>query len=329
MEGQESTQTTPDEGNIDLDAAVQEGLQRFEETLSQAAESGEETPEGPATTAEDEPEHPTGGQESDKGERQEPESPGDAASYRFRSHEEAEEGYRNLQGKFTRLEERLSRIENASQAQEEASRQAQEEASRQAQEEAFLTFAEEREKQALDAIDELDPDEDDYQARIARINAEKARDIRNWQPEQQQGEPPAPPPAQSAAPPATEDEATAAISQAMEKAGIDPEDPVFWTLAEKVPTKREDGTPMTFEDRIHWTVQRTQNTYAAHDRRKQEETEQQAREKGLRNQEETQPLGRTGTGPTETPGGKAGAEKPPKPVTLDDAISSALESRRL
>lgn len=106
---------------------------------------------------------------------------------RFKSHDEAERGYKELQGEHTRkaqenaeLKRRLSEFESRQQ-QEQRTRQTEEQQA--AADQATTEFARKRNRQALAEIEELDPDDKGHQDKVAdvwaRANTEIIRFSRN------------------------------------------------------------------------------------------------------------------------------------------------------
>lgn len=335
-------QTTPD-----LDTALMEGLDVFDGAPVDAAE-GE-----PAATVASSPAAekttPEPGQaptvatplQGTAAERT-PGGPAATPSARFKSHDEAEEGYRHLQREKTAAEARakvleaeLLQIKNAERRREDETREDEE----------FLDFATQRHLQALADIDALDPDAPDYRKQVAACWAKSQRDIRRWQgagapsgtERQAPGEPEttrgAQPQAQTGQapgaaglPPDGDDGVARVRAYANEfivREGLPENDPLFWVFAANAPTNDDKGQPLPLDDQIRWAMGQTRNYHASilAANRQHQETEAAARAREAA--ERSMPLGRSGAAPPAPSG------EPERPLSLSDALDSAMEQRRL
>lgn len=243
---------------------------------------------------------------------------------RFKSHEEAERGYKELQGKTTKAEQRaaeleteLARIRDAGKVEEVLAKNKTD----------LITYATKRREQALEAIDGLDPDAADYRTQAASVLAAADADVLDYRDtlrvagaETKTGQ------ASAAGTDAADADAVVKHVQASivkPEIGLEADDPLFWTFAGQAPTADAAGKPIPLDDQITWAVEKTKsyhNKLRGTDPAKREE-EAAARSRTL--QEQDLSLGRGGARPA---GADKGAEKP---VSLSDAIDGALEQRRL
>lgn len=335
--GNEAQQNTPD-----LDRVMMEGHPVFDGTgaVEPADKSGQE---GPAKTAEEEaaaaaaaaeiaaPAPEEEGKEKPAGaaptEREAGEEPLEQPR-RFKSHEEAERGYRELQGKTTRAEQRAAEAERELAAiwgAEERRKQ------REAADLSFTDFAAERREAAMAEIDELDLDAPDYKKKVAQAWARADRDIFNFRQEQPAGgaaETPAPTGTETPAagtPPgaaAGVEEVRAYAKETIVKAGFDAEDPLFWIFASRAPAVKETGESIPLDEQIQWAIDQTKTYQARIMGDEQTRREAAAAEAGRAVQHRELTMGKGGGGP---PAGGSSAEE--SPVSLDAAIRSA--QRRL
>lgn len=341
-ENNEGTQTTSV-----LDQALKDGQSTFD---GQTPPDGAAVPLAPGNTDPDEGKEEkaraeaeaakAAGKKDGEGapENKEGDTPPGTAP-RFKTHEEAERGYRELQGKTTKAEQRakdlaeeLDRIKNADRLRAEA----------EAEREKVIDYAAERRAQALEAIDELDPEKPDYRKEAAKILSKADIDI--YEHYQQRGTKP-PADEGAAAEKGTGDQAAAAGAAAgqdpeMEKVvgfiqekiageGLEKDDPLFWQYAGQAPITDKQGRPTKLEDQIRWAVEQTKQYHERIQAKRTKEEEDRAAEETRRRQSAEIPLGR-GTAGAGAPaaGGKPAAEEA-KPLSLSDAIDLAQERRRL
>jgi len=337
--------TGNEQDHLDLDKVMQEGLEKFEGELAEAASDDSDQPgsqpaspadqkppehpetpeEKPADTEESPPEHPEEGPAET--EETPPEHTEEKPSKpRFKSHQEAEEGYRNLQSKTTkaeqenaRLKKELDELKGAKEREQEAERLAQE----------FETFAADKYREALEAIDELDPDDDGYNVNVSKIWAKRDGDIRRFEREHgTTGVQPAQPGTeeQPAAEIKTDDDARTYVAEQAQEAGIDPEDPGWQFLCTQAPSEL-DGRKLSFEEQVQWALDEKKN-YDEYRTSRQKQTEQErqaaAKKRSEEHQEKELSLGRGASSSR-----KKGAEEESKPVSLNDALDAVMEERRL
>ena len=268
----------------------------------------EQTPEG----GKEKPEE--GEQKPKEGEEGKP-----PAEPKYKSHEEAEAAALEGQRKITQLSEELQESKDlllkalAGQRGEPKGTKQEEPST-----ETVTDFVKRRRRETLDEIEALDPDDENHKAKVAEIQAKADEDIlKRFQADQAE---------ERKRQDAEKSETQKVIDQAetaMKEAGLnalpDSEDSIlFWALTDMAP-KRQDGRPLSLEDQIQWTINKTL-TYKnqALDSYKAE----QARQRAEQAQEE-QPLGRGSGGPPE----KKGKPEIVKPDTLGSVIEQVAESR--
>ena len=334
----------PDENAIDLDAAMKAGMDVFSGELEEAAgktqEPGTETPAGTETETEEQKNQPEtqGGEKaaetekpSDESEKPSDESEESAGAeegpeFRFESHEKAEEGYREIQSKATRAEQRAAELQKKLDGITAAEKQKEISAENRAR---FRKFSKEQNLQALKSIDELDPDdfEDDeaYQERVSDIWTDKDEAIEEFR---QTLAPSGTPPegTQEAGDETPADDSWETAVELAQKAGVDPESETFLFFGTKAPVKDDDGNTMDFEAQVNWAVNKTKAFDAFEKGEQPASLREAARDASVNHQKKNRPLGRgsrTVTGNRRTLSDKKGI------VTLDDAIQDAQSKRVL
>lgn len=270
---------------------------------------------------------------------------------RFKSHEEAERGYREAQGTITRtqqenaeLKRRLSEVESSRKSAAETAAQQQQ---REQADQAIETFARARNKEALKEIEALDPDDAEHQDKVAGVWARANTDLIKYSrnpldkdgnpilgktaaaaaPEGEPQSAPAPAPAGSPPPaaPATADAPAADateierrraerrdyINERVRTAGIDPEDPLWIGMSLSTPSVDANGSPIPLDEQIQWTIDK-HNEYLAQRR-------------AASRASADMPIDRGGVPPRapQPPGASPG------PISLGDAIARSNERRRL
>jgi len=329
---------------LDLDKVMEEGQVKFDGELKEAAATPGETPTPDESIAakkekeEEEPEHPEKKVEEKKAdekpakevkeetpEKKEEEIPAkkpeikkeEKPAQQFEDHEKAEDGYRTLQGEKTKGDEDLKKSRERIKELEDAEKLKGE---REKADKDFNEFAVDKNEEALKAIEELDPDDDEYQKDVAKIWAKKDGDIREFIREH--------PGASGTEEGATTetDQTTDAqnhVKELAKKADVDPEDEYFKLICQQTPTEDGEGKPMNFDQQIDWAINKTKNYLGLHKQGFQKGLEEAAEDKTKKEQEAALPLGK-------------GAEEKPtvetdevKPVSLDDAVESSLEERRI
>ncbi|MFH1158464.1 MAG: hypothetical protein V1721_06235 [Pseudomonadota bacterium] len=263
---------------------------------------------------------------------------------RFKSHEEAERGYKEVQGKATKAEQRASDLERENLAlKEERDREKAEKERKTAQAAArtkVLEYGKTRKKQALEAIDKLDPDDPEYRDKAADLLTQADLDIyENYR--QNQPAPPAEKPpgekeapgtkAKTDAPPDEKETAREHLLGRIKAADIAEDDELFWLFVSQTPSVDEEGKRIDFDRQIDWALERTKTYQSKQEAKIKVSIEKVAGEKGRKKQEEEIPLGRGGNpaGPGAPETGKEKTAEEQKPFGLNDAMDFALSSRRL
>lgn len=302
----------------DLDAMMAESrIVTGDEMFSLPESSGDEEKGDDETPGEDDGaqdgreaplEEEQGTQEEEKKEEE---------KFRFEDHAAAEEGFRSIEERALRAEQELAEAKKTL-AQKEADEQAARLAAE--KEKASREYAVERQKKTLAAINDLDPEDPDYDDKVARAWADSNLDIFNYaqDPPLESGEASEDPgePREERTPPEKRDPSQSEIrefvNQCASEAGITRKQmPVFLGFAAQSSEYRPDGTPATIGEQVQWAIDQTTKHYA--DMRAQVRAEME------------QPMTRQGQG--RDPGG----DKQEKPgiVTLDDALNGAMEQRRI
>lgn len=266
-----------------------------------------------------------------------PPSPAEPPSPRFKDHAAAETGYRHLQDQYIKtatelngLKARLDSLESdkkqaADQVEQERAEQERQEAAAKMRAE-VVSFGTAKNKEALAAIAQLDPDDAQYNDRVAEIWATTNQAISEHQAGLQppaQPEAPPPAPATVAPPPAAPAiEAPAAPDYTAERlyidgqcqaAGFAESDPVFRHYAQESAKLLTEGQQVSFQEQVTWAIAQT--------------TKYKATQRDQVLQEVSMPLGQGGRLPV---GGPAGGDPgPARPLTMSDALDSAMESRRV
>lgn len=336
----EKKQTTSDEVVVDLDAAMEDGMNKFAGELEEAAggpgESQEAEP-GPAKEGESneelekrQEEERKKSEETKGGEEEEPIKP------RFETHEKAEEGYRNLQSEKTRVDQALAEMKKK-EAEDERAQQA--EADRKKLRKDTVEYSKTRNKEALDAINDLDPEADDYDETVAGILADKDTDINLFVAEHgvpmtviEETTPPdsgdETKPGENAGLPAdaTPEQAKTYMEDRVKKAGIDPADAFFLNTSRLIPkTDPDTGQPiLTFDDQIDFAIKTTQKYRDSITTGIKTEQQKEADRIALENQKRGLTLDASIADPV-----PKDEDKDPPVVTLENALDSAAEERRL
>jgi len=276
----------------------------------------------PATdTADKPPEERPATQPADKPPEEKPGGVPD----RFKTKQAAEKGYRDLQGEKTRVDLDLKAARQRIVDMEQAEKLKKDEIKAL---EDYEQFATQKYEEALGKVDDLDPESDDYQGQVSRIWARRDRDIREFEREHKiTGEPGAGTPA-LAEPPKPDDPKQAARDKRdsmAREAGIDPGHKYFRINCMQVPAKDSQGAPLSFEDQVQRAIDETKKDLDLDLKRFQETQKASAEEAARKKQEEDLAMGRGGEKPAVTPEEKDKG----KPISLDDAVESAMEERRL
>lgn len=266
------------------------------------------------------------------------------ADFRFKSQEEAEKGYKNIQSEKTRLEQRARDLETELTVLKREREKQTQEASAVEAEKTFLEYCTERHEQALTEIDQLDPEAADYRKKAANIWAKKDADIRRKDMDMRPvvaatvadkgaaGTEPAAGTARTPAGDGAAADSAAQVHQYVEEtiaaAGLPSDDPLFWMYAQQAPEKDAAGAPLDLDRQIEWALEKTNNYRASLLEGANKKKTDEANARGRQEQLRTQPMGRVATERGTSPGdGKEDGNL--KPVSLDEAVEFALEKRRL
>jgi hypothetical protein len=313
----------------DLDVIIKEGLEIFEPG---APEGDGQALLGPAKTdegkiVEDEAAKTKAAEEAARVAAEAAKT----AAFRFTTHDEAEKGYKESQKVITSLSEKNKALELEAQNLRTAEARKKEEATATAN---FTEFSTNRNFQALEEIDKLDPDQPDYKKNVAAAWARAHVDIRNYVPAAPAPVIAAPAPvitAEVAAPVIKQEDMNAirnytrTVISKPENGGFQPDDILFWSIASHAPSKDDKGEPIALDDQIKWALDQT-NKYLS------------AKGKGMSEAERVAAANKIATerAKTEMPLGRSGAERAAavnneedKPLSLSDAVTQSLEMRRL
>lgn len=310
---QPNEQTTPD-----LDAMMRNSRVISDNPASQATE-GE--PATPATAATADPPPEPGPAPAPTSEPQ-PAAAGteESGATRFKDHSAAEEGYRHARAKLTKTEQELAdakkKLSNYQEQEEQKRLAAEKERHGQERED----FAAGKNREAMDQIAALDPEMENYSTEVGRIWARTNLAIADYQPAASQLPPAA---AAGATAPAETGEAAAPdrsadnafIAAECEKQSLVADDPIFLHYASKSGSLIEANPSTTLADQVSWAIAETL-------KHKAQERDRILQEVGAT----LSPGSRMPTGPggPGQPAGDLGT-----PVSLDAALTTSLESRRL
>lgn len=344
-EVKEEMQTTPD-----LDQAMREGQPTFDggdpgnvvaaPLIPGTPGPEDKTDEEAAAKAEEEKkeEVPAGKKDAPKDEtpeeiaaRTKKEDTPPETGFRFKDHPEAEKGYRELQGKATRAEQRaktaeveLDRVKNAEKIKAEAV----------ATRATIVEFASTRRAQALDDIDALDPEDKEYRKKAANLLSQADIDIYDhYQAGRTQ---PAAAPAATTETASGEGDAavetekvTKYVQEKIVAEGFDANDPLFWQYAGHAPIADEKGKPTSIDTQIQWAVSQTKQYHDSIRTKLKSEDEARVAEEVRKKQAADIPLGRGTPAGGGTPAGERAKAEDDKPVSLSDAVEFAADRRRL
>ena len=371
--GKKETFGLGDEATFDLNQVMDEGMERFQGELNEAALENTPAGETPDKSGGDEDTPPSGetettppAEEAKKPEdenapsgEETPPKEGQGADAPREPEAEAEPPKEKPPAtpqpvdEKTLFELRRIRKENE-QLRKDLAQSRRVEAERIARadrDDKLLDFMADEHEKAQEEIDKLDPEDPGYRKAVSRIQAGTALAVERWKrdnpvkvkPETPSGEKAKPEdenaPSGEETPPKEgqgadadrEPEAGAdTLDQTWETAKaiareskIDPEDEYFRMACIHAPSQDKHGQPLSLEDQVAWAVQATKNYITKQERQFKAQQEKAAKKKSDDHQAENLPLGRTPATRTEPK-----PEDAP-PVTLDSAVDSALEERRL
>lgn len=310
---EQGSQTTPEnEGGI----VVPGDLFNMEPTPEQPGPV-ESSPLPAAPDKEGRDNQSDGGKKPDKPEHSEDDLNKD---FRFKTHDEAEEGYKSQQGHITKIEQENAKLKEDAKARDDAEKAEKERKTREA---AIYEYSIGRNEEALKEIGDLDPEDEDHQKKVAEIWARATGDTRQFEPEIESITPsdddgksiPASAdngntsPADAGNGAGTDSDIIKYVDDTAVAAGIDPGDLTFQHYAGIAPVSDQDGKAMTLKDQVQWAIEET---------KKHEATK---RTKIL--SEAEIPLSRSGIGRV------SGGKEETKPVSMDAALSEIEEDRRL
>lgn len=281
---------------IDLDHAMEDGAALFQNDS-----------EPPKETVAEPSQHESIDRPDDDG----GDKKNDDWSPRFRSHADAEEGYRNIQAKTSKVEE-----ENARLRQQLAEFEAQRDRQRQEDMQADIRRRSVKEySDALQKIQSLDPEAPDHNEKVAEIWAETHLNVSSFRPtgdnQTDDGNGGASPKADADV---TIGKAREYVDNQLASAGLDDDEKlIFFAFASSAPDTGADGTPIGLEEQTAMTIEKTKQFLA------------DKRAKFL--QEFDQPMGRSG--PTGPEGGRASSRSNRRIMSLDDALQEADAARTL
>lgn len=256
----EPTQTTPD-----LDVIMKEGLKQFDippEESKPTVEPISEAGTGPAAAVTKEKEDAAPA----------PATTAAAETARFKSHDEAEKGYKNLQSELTRVNQQNKELTGKLTAKEQSDQQ---KLDIETATQEFETFATDLRTKLLNEIDALDPDDKDYRTKVAAAQARADRILATaGQKLTAAAKTPTTPAPAAPAPNAekqtdnakpTAEQITAYVREKIvtPENGLDKDDVLFWTYAAQAPVKNEAGKDMTLDEQIQWSVEQTKQYHSA------------------------------------------------------------------
>lgn len=248
-----------------------------------------------------------------------------------RALEEKETAYKEIQADASRKGERLRTLERTvldkKDDDEWRKRVAEEETK-------YVDFLDKRAGQTLDAIDAIDEDDPEYNAKVRKIRAEEFKDIKAYEREhvdlifnpktiqpQKQEQPP------QEIPQETREEAERFIATGARKHGIDPQNETFRGFIAKSPDKDDKGNALDWNKQLDWAIEQTKEHFVS-----------QWRPGSAKPAAQAQP-GNGGQPPSkhelEAPMGKGAAAAKPKteervePISIDTALGKVRQERTL
>jgi hypothetical protein len=340
----EEMQTTPD-----LEQAMREGQQTFDGGIPETAAAplipGTTGPDEKKDAEREEEQIPAGGKKTAAGEAAptEEETPEQIAArtkkedtppetaFRFKDHSEAEKGYRELQGKATKAEQRAKAVEDELNRVKNAEKIAAEKVAARA---TIIDFAATRRAQALEEIDGLDPEDKEYRKKAATLLSQADIDIYDhYQTHGRTAQPAAPATPETVAvegsAPVEVEKVTKYVQEQLVAEGFDANDPLFWQYAGDAPINDEKGKPITLDMQIKWAVSQTKQYHDNIRTKLKSEDEARVTEEVRKKQAADLPLGRGTPGGGGTSAGKGAKAEEENPVSLSDAIDFAQDRRRL
>jgi len=336
----ESATTPADkEETASADAKAKAGKKPEESSPAPGETEGKRLKEEKEKETEDPEKEAQREEEEKKAKEAEAKADKEAKEPRFKTHEESEEGYRNLQGEKTKVEQENAALRKRITDLETAEKRKAELEKAETEAEDFATDCYEK---ALLAIDELDADADDYQKQVAKIFAKRDGDIRRF--EREQGVSTTPDettsPAESRQPDggqetfevSEDDDAETQAKKVVvyrdnkaKEAGIEPEDEHFLLVCRSTPNVDAEGKELTIPEQVQWAIDETIKYHSSQEKNFRTSLKTEITDKNKKQQEEDLALGRS---TTTTPAEKKDEDES-KPVSLDDALEKVREERVL
>jgi hypothetical protein len=314
-----------------LNTVHEEGREALSKDLEKAAaaKSGKKEPETVESQEEEKREASEEGTPEEKKEVvPEPKKPRFQTVEEYeRALEEKEAAYKEIQADASRKGERLRTLERTvtdKKDEEEWRKRVVEEETK------YVDFLDKRAGQTLDAIDALDEDDPEYNAKVRKIRAEEFKDIKAYEREhvdlifnpktiqpQKQEQPP------QEIPQETREEAERFIATGARKHGIDPQNETFRGFIAKSPDKDDKGNPLGWDQQLNWAIDQTKEHFVSQ----------------WRPAKATPQPGNGGQPPSkrelEAPMGKGAAVPKPKteervePISIDTALGKVRQERTL
>lgn len=201
--------------------------------------------------------------------------------FRFKNHPAAEKGYLNQRRYVTELESKYATLEQETESLRSKEKREALEAEQEVKEnDAFKQFATERNEKLIKDMEDLDPDSDDYHKNVASLQSDVAVDLRGFK---YVPEPGSAPPEESDIPtsqpattagPITQSQDTSTIddqpasgdalkyaNSVASSLGVNPDDEVYISYAQKAPVSDSQGNPLDFDAQVKWAVDQTRADY--------------------------------------------------------------------
>jgi hypothetical protein len=321
---------------LDIDQMMRESMSVFSGHPAEDGDAGATSESGPAvdgnaaTKSGAENLENASVSETDTGKSETKEKTSPENKHRFKTHDDAETGYKNLQGEKTRLEQRIKSLESENAEFKKSATAGQIQTDLAKADEEIEQFEIAKNKEALAAINKLDPDDPDHEGKVAAIWAKANREVRKFE-NQKLGsiETRVAAAENTTAEAKTREEEIEAVRThireviSSEEHGLEQDDPVFWYFASRAPAQDEQGEKMSLDEQIGWALENTKNHYAKIRGTIHKEQEVAAAARGREHQEKNLPLSRSAATRS------ASKAEDARPVSLDDALKEVRESRRI
>lgn len=185
-----------------------------------------------------------------------------------RALEEKENAYKEVQAVASKQGERLKTLERTVESKKDEEEWLKKVAE---EEKAYVTFLEERASKTLEAIDALDEDDPEYNAKVTKIRASEFKDIKAYErahpdlssrPTRRSAESASREGPAQEIPKEVREQAEKTISAEARKHGIDPMNPKFREFCEKSPDKL-DGKDLSFDEQLNWAIEQTKEFFVS------------------------------------------------------------------